>query len=150
MVSPPDPKSILLLFSTCFLFSPSLSQIFGNCPMITVSDLGSTADVSSEGLAAGIVGLPIQIQESTTLCVSSGTLRSTYQSASVLIRYQCPNCTNEINVHQFTFICDYNRWTGNPVSSINHDPQASFNMETDTHCLFCSPSLGSSTTQCIG
>ncbi len=135
-----------------FLFSPSLSQEFGNCPMITISDLGRTRDISSDGLAAGIVGASILIQNSSILCLSSGTQRSTYRSASVLIQYRC-SCNNQINIHQFAFICNVSgEWTSNPVSSINREPKATFGMETETRCSFCSPLLGTSisSSYCIG
>ena len=121
--------------------------------MITVSDLGSTTDVSSVGLAAGIVGMPVQVLKSSILCLSSGTRRSTYHSASVLIQYRCPNCNNVIIEHQFTFICDITRgWTENLDFSMTGNITATTNNGIEMKCLFCRPTftLGNSAMHCIG
>ena len=145
---------LLILLLSSHLFSSSLSQPLGNCAMLSVFDLGTITDISNVGLIPQTVGMPLKIKANTLLCLSSGNVRSTYRSASALVEYHCPDCTNEMNVNQFTFICDINQqWILNPDSPINREPLANFSVETETRCSLCSPNPSLSynlVTYCIG
>ena len=117
-----------------------------NCPMLTLSDLGSNDSVSSEGIISRAVGFPVQIVRFNILCLSSGGMFNTYQSTSVLVGYFCPSCpgngTMEEIVEQFTFDCSQvgsNQfvWNNSDVMRALPTELATFNSPTNTNCALC-------------
>lgn len=138
MHSPALKSVLLLLFSSSFLICPSLSQLYGNCPMLTEGDLGMRGSASNMGLLAEFLGNPVELLRSNFVCSSSGTLRSTYSSATAVVEYQCCNNTFP-RMEQLDLICNIsNQWTFNPIPPESDPP--SFNAALRTQCSFCTPS----------
>lgn len=76
------------------------------CPQVTMSDLGSSDTVSTEGIISQATNFSVQINRFNILCLSSADFMDRYQSTSVLVGYFCPACgTMEEIVEQFTFDC---------------------------------------------
>ena len=68
-----------------------------SCPIITIDDLGSTTDFSTQGLAArGIVPpgeagamVPVRITNFTKVCDAAGDRINTSSFVSVVVEFQC-------------------------------------------------------------
>ena len=64
-----------------------------SCPSITVHDLGSTTDFSTDGLVPKVVrsdgDIPVRIIAYHIVCDASGMSRNTSSFVSVLVQFQC-------------------------------------------------------------
>ena len=69
-----------------------------SCPLITIDDLGNTAEFSSNGLVARALSLntgeaganvPVRIRDFTLVCDASGDRISTSSFVSVVVEFQC-------------------------------------------------------------
>ena len=97
-----------------------------SCPSITINDLGSTIEFSSNGLVSvGIVppgeafaSIPVRIRTFTTVCDVSGNRINTSSGVSVVVEFQCgfdrgttstslAICSNPTNIvtRQYQFEC---------------------------------------------
>lgn len=145
-------KIALALVTTCYLLHTIGAQ---NCPMLTLSDLGSNQTFSSMGLVSTLLlDNQVQIIDFNIVCLSSGVLRDTYSTASVVISYMCEGgvCAERVPgvlTDQFVFLCNGDVW-GNSVNLIMN-PSASLSTPLDTSCSECTadPEISDPVTLCI-
>ena len=95
-----------------------------SCPLITIDDLGSTTEFSTQGLVArGIaptgevaVSVPVRIRNFTKVCDAAGDRINTSSFVSVVVEFQCDfqssnlrlavcNDSNNIITRQYQFQC---------------------------------------------
>lgn len=128
-----------------------------NCPLLTLSDLGSNEMFTSMGLVSAVLpdNQPVQIVDFNIVCLSSGMLRDTYSSASVVISYMCAGgtCTGRnpgTVTDQFVFSCNGDVWGGN-FSNVITDPIADLTTPLETSCSGCRtvPEISDGVTLCI-
>ena len=78
-------------------FADAVSQ---SCPRITINDLGSTTEFSTEGLiargivppgdqAVSTVGVPVRIKNFAIVCDAAGDRVNTSSFVSVVVEFQC-------------------------------------------------------------
>ena len=119
----------------------------GNCMMVNPSDLGSQDSFSEDGIIAEIVDGEVQLVDFNVVCLSSGSLRNTYRSASVLAEYNCRGSCfggTGLRINQFTFECGtLNQWVaimsvdGSLNDSIRTDSMATMTTPLETFCANC-------------
>lgn len=149
--------SILLCFELAYFAN---AQFVGTeCPLITIDDLGSTANFSTNGLIARSISvlsgegrrsirlIPTRIIRYKVLCDTSGIRRNTSSSVSVLVEYVCSDrihgqahCNGITkSTWQFLFECDvrpYTRWTLRQLYSVI-TPIATFSTTSNNRCRGC-------------
>ena len=141
---------LLSVYLICIVPSTTGQQQYGNCPELTMEDLGSS-NRSSVGLIPQAVGGPAAILRYEVLCQSSGTVKGTFRSASVLLQY---GSVDDPLIDSFGFVCNVSgEWILNPVTHFTEPPM--FGIPARNDCSFCSlgrPIAGSydSSTYCIG
>ena len=96
----------------------------GSCPRLTTADIGSTVELSTDGLISGAINPAgdvgpgqrtelVRVLESMIVCEASGAVRGEISSVSFIVRYEtCPrsNCDDPPNdvverTEQFQFDC---------------------------------------------
>ena len=83
------------ILTMSFVYFPNAQTL--SCLPITVNDLGSTTNFSSDGLVPAVVtppgesvdAIPVRIIAYHIVCDASGTSRSTSTFVSVLVQFQC-------------------------------------------------------------
>ena len=130
-----------------------------SCPSITVGDLGSTTDFSTDGLVplaatpAGenVNSIPVRIMDYTIVCDASGMNRSTSTFVSVVVQFQCdfPGGTNTLAdcdratmfIRQYQFSCISGGWSavisGNDLFIQTLNPTATLMTPLDNQCRRC-------------
>ena len=150
----------LSLLISCIYMANAQSS----CPSITVGDLGSTTDFSSDGLvplalippgeASGSV--PVRIMNYHIVCDASGMNRDTSSFVSVLIQFQCnfPSGTGTLAdcdgttmvTRQYQFSCisgqnGQNVWviivSGSDLFVQTLNPVATFSTPLNNQCRRC-------------
>ena len=103
-----------------------------SCPLITIDDLGSTTEFTTEGLVAqGIVPpgeagtmVPVRIRNFTKVCDAAGDRINTSSFVSVVVEFQCdfqssnPSlavCSNPNNIVTRQYQCQCTEQNGQPV-----------------------------------
>ena len=95
-----------------------------SCPLITINDLGSTTELSTDGLIAraivppseaGSSRVPVRIRDFTIVCDASGTHINTSSYVSVVVELQCDSQSSNaaltvcdgstIDTRQYQFQC---------------------------------------------
>ena len=111
------PIAVSYLVTLLSLLHTSRAQDAGNCPLLTLADLGSDSTISDVGLVSMSTGNLVQVLEFNIECLVSGEFRDTYSSAGVVVRYECRDrdgfdCTETrgIVVTQFIFPCVNDTW----------------------------------------
>ena len=112
-----------LLLSIACMYSAN-AQI-PSCPLITINDLGSTTELSTDGLIAeaivppgeggGSSRVPVRIRDFTIVCDASGTRINTSSFVSVVVELQCDSQSinpslsecdgSTIDIRQYQFQC---------------------------------------------
>ena len=144
---------LIWLGLTCF------TNVLSSCPPITVGDLGSTTDFSTDGLLPAAVRppgevverIPVRIINYYIVCDASGMSRDTSSFASVLVQFQCnfPSGTNTLAdcdgttmlTRQYQFSCSGNAWddsiAGDDLFVQTLNPSATFVTPLDNQCRRC-------------
>ena len=86
-------QSLVILLGLAY-FSNAQSQ---SCPLITINDLGSTTEFSTEGLVARAIvppgeaaaSVPVRVRDFTLVCDASGNRINTSSFVSVVVEFQC-------------------------------------------------------------
>ena len=117
-----------------------------DCPMLQITDLGSTTSLTSSGWLAAALSfhaaetLTYQILEYNTVCLGQGSVRDTYRSASFIVRYL--DSSGAENTVQLYLQCISGSWTTqtlgshqNAISTAGGD----FDTALRTDCYLCSP-----------
>ena len=126
------------------------------CNAITDSDLGSTTELSTNGLISqalspgGETGnnpVSVQISRSRILCDASGSTRDTSSYVSILVEFQCSSptvsgCNGTMLTWQFQFQCSSsNQYTstvfGTQAFAVTENPTATFSTTPDNRCRAC-------------
>ena len=112
----------ILLLALMSKFTDAQSQ---SCPRITINDLGSTTEFSTEGLIARAIvypgvrtfsTVPVRIRNFTTVCNAAGDRINTSSFVSVVVEFQCDlesalsslavcNDSSTIVTRQYQFQC---------------------------------------------
>ena len=126
------------------------------CNAITGSDLGSTTELSTDGLISqalspgGETGnnpVSVQISRSRILCDASGFTKNTSSYVSILVEFQCSSptvsgCDGTMLTWQFQFQCssanEYSTTVfGTDTFAVTENPTASFSTSPDNRCRAC-------------
>ena len=126
------------------------------CPPITVADIGSTTELTTDGnVARSLINVgegardpvPVRVIDYRVLCDASGSRRDTSSSVSVLVKFQCMfnggtgtllDCNGNTNItRQYQFRCsDSNQWeTASFPQTLS--PSATFQTEPNNRCRSC-------------
>ena len=131
-----------------------------SCPSITVNDLGSTTDFSTDGLLPSALQIsdaisnkiPVRIIDYRLVCDASGMNRDTSSFVSVMVQFQCnlhvgaagtlAVCDGNINVtRQYQFSCISDEWndiiSGSNLFIQTLNPTATFMTPLDNQCRRC-------------
>ncbi len=155
----------LLLAATLHAQPPIITDLdFGSCPPITMEDLGNTETLSESGLLAGAleeieVGTSaVRVRSFHIVCESSGLLRNTTRSVSLLVNFDCMGLTcrrggnqNEVVnlTEQFQFNCTASFFEGGGGAAFHYesglfsgtfrrvDPVAGFDTAREERCGMC-------------
>lgn len=122
------------------------------CSPLTMSDLGTSGSLSTEGIISQATNFSVQINRFNILCLSSADFMDRYQSVSVLVGYFCPACpgnfcpacpgngTMDEIVEQFTFDCgriaNASIWDSSTVQRAI-PMSVDFNTPLDRSCGLC-------------
>ena len=134
----------------------SLSAVNGqysDCSMLQASELGDNTTLSSDGLLAEALNarsqatLTYQLLESNTVCLAQGTVRDSYRSTSLVVRYR--DSVGDESTMQLHLQCIDGDWrernfgfSDNAISTAD----GSLTTPTRRDCLVCA----SPATQIIG
>ena len=146
-----------------------------SCPLITINDLGSTTDFSTDGLVARAIvpqgdaaqSIPVRIRDFMVVCDASGDRINTSSYVSVVVELQCNSmsadptlavCNDPTNVvtRQYQFQCIGQNWntivSGSNQFVQTRDPTATLSTPLANQCRRCIDDLQSSradpTTHC--
>jgi len=102
---------LLVAGSLSAIHSALAQAVYGNCASLTLQDLeGFGAD---DGLINEIVNANVTITQWESYCLSSGTVRNTYRSATARVVYT--DDARNVETRLFSFVCDENnQWIPNP------------------------------------
>lgn len=113
-----------------------------NCPLISISDLGNITTPSSDGLLAFTLGTElgvsppsIQILQLNKVCVAQGTVKDTFRSVSMVVRYLRESDNMEVIV-QVQYNCIGGTW-GFVNPEVTMSPTATLTTATRTDCVLC-------------
>ena len=120
----------ILLLALMSDFSDAQSQ---SCPRITINDLGSTTEFSTEGLVARAIfssettvsTITVRIRNFATVCDAAGDRINTSSYVSVVVEFQCNssltvcNDPSTIVTRQYQFQCIEQTVWGTIVSGSN-------------------------------
>ena len=132
-----------------------LASAQSDCSLFTIDILGSTTNLSTEGLLARSVApvgettveVPVKIMNYRILCDASGRRRDTSSYVSLLVELQCffeggsgnlADCDGVTNItRQYQYRCsDSNVWeNAGVVETLN--PTATFQTEVTNQCRLC-------------
>ena len=138
--------SSFLLLSVSFvcIVLSAIPEDYGNCPELTLQDLGSL-NQTNEGLITQSIGIGgggrVAIIRHQILCLSSSTVEGTFRSASAVVQFIAEQFGPfEIDA-RFAFVCDVNdEWVLSPVDpSPNLAIEVAFDEPARNDCSFCSP-----------
>lgn len=141
-------KAIQLLVRVLCVSSLPLSFLAAQgeaaiCPMLRQSQLGNVATLSAEGLLVDTLrsqpenaGLSLQILESHTVCLGQGTIRNTYRSVSVVVRY-FGSISRSVQEVQVEYQCIGGEWGSARDPSITKNPVGGLTSALRTDCSFC-------------
>ena len=136
----------------------SFARAQGDCPALSVSELGATDMLTQGGLVGSAFGavsgdpsLPgsvrVQVHDSNIVCLRSGRIRDTYRGVSVVVNYTCTGppfeCTGNPILSQFEFECVANpvRWApvvdGSTANIITTPPNGNLSTVLRTDCGVC-------------
>ena len=103
----------------------SAQTVYGNCANLTLQD------ITDSGLVAQSVGAEVMVLAWSSYCLSSGTVRNMYRSATALVQYET---RMEPSTDLFSFECnENNQWVNAMASPVS----ASFGRQQVTMCSFC-------------
>ena len=156
------PRVFGLLLSITCIYSVNAQSL--RCSSITMDDLGSTTDFSSNGLVAQAIvpqgettpSIPVRVRNFTIVCDAAGDQRGTSSFVSVVVEFQCDFmssatslnvCSNSSTIvtRQYQFQCAEQNgqpvW-GTTVSGSNSfiqtlDPMANFTTPLADQCRRC-------------
>lgn len=165
---------IFLMVCLGLTYFPNAQGLSYGCPPITLEDLGSTSELSTEGLIArsiyypyGRYPIPSRISRYAVLCDSSGNRRNTSSSVSVLVEYRCrvrfpagrlAHCDGNTNsTWQFCYRCESGDvWSLCPLAAFK-EPTAQFTTAAKNRCRLCTDPQSAGglleydrDTQCLG
>ncbi len=132
---------IFISLLLCKLPSIAALAAYGNCPPLTIRDLGSFGDspenASNEGLIPQIIGNNASISALTILCASPGTVEGTHSSAAARVEYY-DAAIDDGFPRRFSFVCSSGgKWAPHPEGGGPHANAAEFVMVAE--CSTCSP-----------
>lgn len=114
--------------------------------MLQIHDLGNTSAFSSVGLladtlvVAGETNVSIQIIGFNKVCLGQGSVRDTFQSASIVMVYRNASNGVEFTV-QVEYRCSGGVWDVlygiNDTPSITFNPTATLNTNKRQDCILC-------------
>ena len=151
-------KGVLLLLLV--LFSSSVNGQYSDCSMLQASELGDNTTLSSTGLladalnAGGQATLTYQLLEFNTVCLAQGTVRDTYRSTSLVVRYR--DSLGVESTTQLHLQCIDEDWSDLNFGSIDNaisTTDSSLTTPTRRDCLLCiSPAVAPISTleHCFG
>lgn len=122
--------TVVFLVLSLTLFHSTCGQITNSCPMIAPQTLSTVVAMAR--------GEPVNVEAFQVVCLSSGLLRDTYSSASVLVTYTCSQCMGTL-VEQFTFYCNGSAqwsWDGE-FDIIRMDPSVDLSTVVEKRCSLC-------------
>lgn len=135
------------------------------CPRITVEDLGSTRDMSSDGLLVRTYNRninptspTIRIHDYNIVCLSNGVARDTYEFVSVVVNQTCSGLRCEMQdrayLVQYDFQCVDDEWTETVFSAVSRTDSPSADLRTALRgdCSACTTQIADSDeeTHCTG
>ena len=140
-------EGVLLLLLV--LFSSSVNGQYSDCTVLEASELGDNTTLSGTGLLAEAINsvlqsaLTYQLLEFNTVCLAQGTVRDTYRSTSLVVRYR--DSLGVESTTQLHLQCINGDWStinfgsaDNAISTVD----GSLTTPTRRDCLVCtSPAL---------
>ena len=147
------------ILTMSFVYFPNAQTL--SCLPITVNDLGSTTNFSSDGLVPAAVTppgefvdpIPVRIITYHIVCDASGTSRSTSTFVSVLVQFQCNVSINmrtgtlavcdgtTMVIRQYQFSCIGQMWNtvvfGSDLFVQTLNPTATLMTPLDNQCRRC-------------
>ena len=124
------------------------------CPPFTVDILGSTTNLSTEGLLANSIqpggevpmAIPVRVVNYKIVCDASGRMRDTSSYISVLVSFQCDSSSQSdcdgttVLTRQYQYYCtpstnEYGIFDSNFVQTFQ--PNATFQTQLDNNCIRC-------------
>lgn len=133
---------VLGVFSIAVLMLSPLHGHRTDCSMLQESQLGNASALSTEGLLAaalkdqfGDVNVSLQILEANTVCLGQGSVRDTYHSVSVVVRYSEANDTEQLV--QVEYQCTDGEWGFGNESSVTTIPEGNVTTALRTDCSLC-------------
>lgn len=139
----------------CFLaFLAAVSGQSNDCLMLQQSELGDNTTLSGSGLLAEALSVGgqnsmNQLLQYNTVCLGQGTVRDTYTSTSLIVRYmdsRSQEMTMQLHLQCVTGSWDINYIIGGADNALTA-AGGSFNTPLRTDCLLClAPGVGGLTT----
>ncbi len=136
-----DPRVMMIAAA---LLSPVVIR-GQDCPEFQPSNLGNTTAPSSVGLLADMLRVSagdtdsnpsVQIREVNVVCLVQGTVRDTYRSVSLVVRYLRASDSMEV-IAQMEYQCMSGVWEFQGSAVVTDDPLANFTTPVETDCILC-------------
>ena len=143
---------VLRVLWALLMLVPLACSQSSNCPLLLDSQLGDTSNTSTEGLLAealreesGGDDVSLQILETQTVCLSQGTVKDTYHSVSVVVRYrESGGMEEEVQVE---YQCTDGEWGFGNQSSVTLEPVGNLSTALRTDCSLCiKPNISAEST----
>ena len=131
----------IMLFFIFLLLLPDI--VFGQCSLLTTSDLGNVNAPSTSGLLSDILAAEsngsnpsVQILQKNIVCLSQGLNAGEFVTTSVVVNYlrMSDNMTATL---QIDLTCSNGMWVFRSNLIVEHNPIASITTATRSNCIIC-------------